>query len=67
MPVIHDLALHFERINLDWISRENNKLADRVAKAAAEQVIGVTKGNPDLFYLTFNMGSILSNGLSRRK
>lgn len=32
---MHDLALHFETINLDWIPREQNGVADRLARQGA--------------------------------
>jgi len=35
MPIVHDLALHFEAMNLDWIEREENGIADMLAKTAA--------------------------------
>jgi hypothetical protein len=54
MPIIHDLALHFEQINLDWVSRDNNYLADKAAKMGAER-INVTNSNPDLFNLAFRL------------
>jgi hypothetical protein len=40
MPIIHDLALHFQSMNLDWIDRESNKIADILAKAAAFDSVG---------------------------
>jgi ribonuclease HI len=35
VPIVHDLAMHFEVMNIDWIEREQNGLADLVAKSSA--------------------------------
>ena len=40
MPIVHDLALSFKRINLDWIPREENTVADAISKIAANYVVG---------------------------
>jgi ribonuclease HI len=41
MPIIHDLALHFECMNFDWIDRAQNAAADNLAKKAASSYVGV--------------------------
>ena len=40
MPIIHDLALHFETMNFDWIERKQNLVADMLAKKAATMSVG---------------------------
>lgn len=35
MPIIHDLAMHFQSIEFDWITREENGSADALARNAA--------------------------------
>lgn len=35
VPIVHDLAMHFEVMNIDWIERESNGVADLVAKSAS--------------------------------
>ena len=40
MPIIHDLAMHFECMNFDWIDRAQNQGADNLAKKAASSFVG---------------------------
>ena len=42
VPIVHDLIKHFESVNLDWIPREQNKIADKIASDAAKADIGRT-------------------------
>ena len=42
MPIIHDLALHFDSLKLDWIEREWNGTADMLAKTAASSFLKVS-------------------------
>ena len=55
MPIVHDLALHFTRMNLDWIDREQNLIADKLARSAAIENVGATQQQPDLFSLIFTI------------
>jgi ribonuclease HI len=55
MPIVHDLAMHFERMNLDWIDREQNNFADKLARSAAIESVGATQQQPDLFSLSFTI------------
>jgi hypothetical protein len=38
MPIVHDLIKHFKVVQLDYISREENKTADKYAKSASENI-----------------------------
>lgn len=68
MPIVHDLAAtHFRRINLDWIPREENQVADQVSKIAAAFAVGATSRNPDLFTIDFNQMDALPLDLGKRK
>jgi len=53
MPIVHDLALHFERMNLDWIDKKQMQIANKLAHSAAEENVGATQEQPDLFKLDF--------------
>ena len=54
MPIIHDLALHFECMNFDWIDRAQNAAADNLAKKAASSYVGAKSSQPDSFAVEFN-------------
>ena len=53
MPIVHDLIKHFKSVQLDWITRDQNSQADKVARDAAKSDIGRTFKNPDLFKIKF--------------
>lgn len=54
MPIIHDLAMHFECMNFDWIDRAQNQGADNLAKKAASSFVGAKSNQPDSFAVEFN-------------
>ena len=35
VPIVHDLMEHFKSVELEWLGREENNIADAVAKAAS--------------------------------
>ena len=51
--MVHDLLKHFKSVGLDWIPREENVLADKVAKDAAKYKVGRSRKQPDLFKIQF--------------
>ena len=53
IPIVHDLTKHFTSMQLEWIPREENSIADSVSKEAATQIIGFDLHQPDLFKLKF--------------
>jgi len=55
MPIIHDLALHFEAMNFDWIERKQNLVADMLAKKAATSAVGAKPNQPDFFKVEFSL------------
>lgn len=58
MPIVHDLALHFQVLNLDWIVREENKIADKLARIGAENTVLMKeerKKQPNGFKVEFNL------------
>jgi len=60
MPIVHDLIKHFKLMNLDWIEREFNTVADRLAKNGSMNQVGFKPSNPDFFKLRFDMRSIMN-------
>lgn len=58
VPIVHDLAMHFEVMNIDWIERESNGVADLVAKSASQQLVMLDqekKKQPDGFKVEFKV------------
>ncbi len=53
MPIVHDLIKHFKSVQLDWIPRHMNELADKVAKDSVKFNVGRTLEQPDLFKIKF--------------
>lgn len=49
MPIVHDLCKHFQTVNLDWIDREQNMIADSLAKAASIDIVKYSGEQPDFF------------------
>jgi len=43
MPIIHDLILHMESLELNWVRRELNSVADMFARNAAVRKIQSAK------------------------
>jgi len=60
MPIIHDLALHFETMNFDWIERKQNLVADMLAKKAAAMSVGAKLDQPDFFKVEFSLQKLMS-------
>ena len=40
MPIVHDLIKHFKQVQIEYISRDENKVADSLAKDAASKNVG---------------------------
>lgn len=62
MPIVHDLALHFHTLYLDWIVRDENKIADRLARLAAENSVYMKEERnkqPNGFKIEFSMQSLM--------
>ena len=43
MPILHDLILHLESLELNWVRREMNSVADMFARNAAVRKIQTAK------------------------
>ena len=48
VPIVHDLILHYNHVDLSYIPRENNVRADQYAKQGCDGY-GATDANPDIF------------------
>lgn len=62
IPIVHDLALHFEALNLDWIIRDQNKIADKLARMGAENTASVAderRKQPNGFKVEFNLNALM--------
>lgn len=53
VPICHDLIKHFKSVQIDWIPREMNAFADKVARDAAKYNVGRSTEQPDLFKIKF--------------
>jgi ribonuclease HI len=40
MPIVHDLIKHFKQVQIEYINRNENKVADALAKDAASRNVG---------------------------
>jgi len=61
-PIVHDLALHFHTMNLEWIVRDENKIADRLARLAAENSVQLKEERseqPSGFKVEFSMQTLM--------
>eukprot|EP00347_Sterkiella_histriomuscorum_P001154 403373121 len=58
IKIVHSLAFKFETMNLDYIEREQNKLADALARESSKNAI--TSTGPQ-FRVVFNMESLIQN------
>lgn len=62
IPIVHDLALHFQTINLDWVPREQNAIADLLARKGAIENVGTRDENlkqPAHFAINFVLNKIM--------
>ena len=53
VSIMLDLKKHFRSFKIDWIRRELNAFADKVAKDAANNIVGRSAEQPDLFKIKF--------------
>lgn len=53
VPIVHDLIKHFKSVQLDWIPREMNQVADSVARDTVKYNVGRSHAQPDLFKIKF--------------
>ena len=53
VTIIHDLTTYFTSYQINWIPRELNEFADKVAKDAANNTVGRSAEQPDLFKIKF--------------
>ena len=55
VPIVHDLIKHFESVQINWIPRDMNSFADKVARDAAKFNVGRSDQQPDLFKIKFKV------------
>jgi ribonuclease HI len=53
VPIVHDLIKHFTEVDISWVRRDYNTMADLYSKKAATEDVGFDTRQPDYFKITF--------------